>query len=41
MVVDVRFLDERRRLFQPEDVEEIASPRSWWRSLRLGGKSGS
>jgi len=40
VVVDVRFADGRQRLFWPEDLEEVASPRPWWRSL-LGGQSGS
>jgi hypothetical protein len=38
VVVDVRFPDGRQRLFQPEDLDEIASPRPWWRSLLLGGE---
>ena len=33
MAVDVRFSGGRRRLFWPEDLEEIPSPRPWWRSL--------
>jgi hypothetical protein len=33
MAVDVRFSGGRRRLFWPEDLEEISSPRPWWRSL--------
>ncbi len=33
VVVNVRFPDGRRRLFWPEDLEEISSPRPWWRSL--------
>ena len=41
VVVDVRFPDGRQWLFQPEDLEEITSPRPWWRSLLLGGQSGS
>lgn len=39
VAVDVRFLGGQYRLFWPEDLEEIPSPRSWWRSL-LGGESG-
>ncbi|HSK85631.1 MAG TPA: hypothetical protein VK902_19835 [Rubrobacter sp.] len=31
--VDVRFSDGHRRLFWPEDLEEISSPRPWWRLL--------
>ena len=38
VVVDVRFPDGRQRLFWPEDLEEICSPRPWWRSLLLGGE---
>jgi hypothetical protein len=37
MAVDVRFSGGQRRLFWPEDLEEIPSPRPWWRSL-LGGQ---
>jgi len=33
MAVDVRFSGGHRRLFWPEDLEEIPSPRPWWRSL--------
>ena len=33
MAVDVRFSGGHRRLFWPEDLEEISSPRPWWRSL--------
>jgi hypothetical protein len=42
VVVDVRFPDGRQRLFQPEDLEEIASTpsRGWWRAL-LGRESES
>jgi hypothetical protein len=38
VVVDVRFPDGRQRLFWPEDLEEISSPRPWWRSLLLYGE---
>ena len=38
VVVDVRFPDGRQRLFWPEDLEEIPSPRPWWRSLLLYGE---
>jgi hypothetical protein len=41
VVVDVRFPDGRQRLFWPEDLVEIPSQRPWWRSLLLGGESGS
>jgi hypothetical protein len=37
MAVDVRFSGGHRRLFWPEDLEEISSPRPWWRSLFAGG----
>jgi hypothetical protein len=33
MAVDVRFSGGQRRLFWPGDLEEISSPRPWWRSL--------
>src|SRR5918995_6886171 len=36
MAVDVRFSGGHRRLFWPEDLEEISSPRPWWRSLSVG-----
>jgi hypothetical protein len=36
VVVDVRFPDGRQRLFWPEDLGEIPSPRPWWRSLLNG-----
>jgi hypothetical protein len=38
VVVDVRFPDRRQRLFWPEDLEEISSPRPWWRYLLLDGE---
>ena len=41
VVVDVCVPDGRQRLFRPEDLEEIASPLSWWRSFLLGGQSES
>jgi hypothetical protein len=41
VVVDVRFPDGRQRLFWPSDLEEVASPRPWWRSLLGGHQSGS
>jgi hypothetical protein len=41
VAVDVRFPDGRRRLFWPEDLEELPSPRPWWRSLLLGDERGS
>jgi hypothetical protein len=37
VAADVRFPDERQRLFWPEDLEEISSPRPRWRSLHLDG----
>ena len=36
VAVDVRLADGHYRLFWPGDLEEISSPRAWWRSL-LGG----
>jgi hypothetical protein len=41
VVVDVRFADGRQRLFWPGDLEEIPSPRPWWRSLLLDSERGS
>ena len=41
VVVDVRFANGRQRLFRPEDLEEIPSPRPWWHSLLVNGKRGS
>ena len=41
VVVDVRFPDGRQRLFWPEDLEKISSPRPWWRSLLGAGERGS
>ena len=38
MAVDVRFSGGQRRLFFPEDLEEVSASRLWWRSL-LGGSS--
>ena len=38
VVADVRFPDGRQRLFWPEDLEEIPSPRPWWRPLLLDGE---
>jgi hypothetical protein len=38
VVADVRFPDGRQRLFWPEDLQEISSPRPWWRSLLLDGE---
>ena len=36
IAVDVRFPGGHRRLFWPEDLEEISSPRPWWRRSLLG-----
>ena len=36
IAVDVRLADGQYRLFWPRDLEEIPSPKAWWRSL-LGG----
>ena len=33
IAVDVRFSGGQHRLFWPEDLEEMPSPRPWWRSL--------
>ena len=40
IAVDVRLSDGQMRLFWPRDLEEISSPRAWWRLL-LGGDAGS
>jgi hypothetical protein len=39
IAVDVRLADGECRLFWPRDLEEIPSPRAWWRLL-LGGAAG-
>jgi hypothetical protein len=31
IAVDVRLSDGQMRLFWPRDLEEISSPRAWWR----------
>jgi len=36
VAVDVRLADGQMRLFWPRDLEEISSPRAWWRFV-LGG----
>jgi hypothetical protein len=36
IAVDVRLTDGQLRLFWPRDLEQIPSPRAWWRLL-LGG----
>jgi hypothetical protein len=33
IAVDVRLADGERRLFWPRDLEELSSPKAWWRSL--------
>lgn len=33
VAVDVRFSHGQRRLFRPEDLEEISPPQTWWRSV--------
>ena len=37
VVLDVRFPDGRHRLFWPGDLDDVASPRPWWRRL-FGGR---
>jgi hypothetical protein len=39
MAVDVRFSDGKQRLFWPEELNEIPSVRSWWRSLLGRGRA--
>jgi len=34
VAVDVRLADGQMRLFWPRDLEEISSPRAWWRFVR-------
>ena len=38
IAVEVRLADGQYRLFWPRDLEEITSPKAWWRLL-LGGDS--
>jgi hypothetical protein len=38
IAVDVRFPDGQQRLFWPEDLEEVSSPKLWWRSLLSRGR---
>jgi hypothetical protein len=33
VAVDVRFPDGQRRLFRPEDLEEISPSQPWWHSV--------
>ena len=33
VAVDVSFSGGQRRLFRPEDLEEILPPQPWWRNL--------
>ena len=39
IAVDVRLADGQYRMFWPRDLEEITSPKAWWRILLLGGNS--
>ena len=39
VVLDVRFPDGRNQLFWPGDLDDVASPKSWWRCLFGGRKS--
>ena len=39
IAVDVRLADGQYRLFWPRDLEEISSPRPWWRSLLAGANA--
>lgn len=38
VAVEVRLLDGKHGLFWPRELEEISSPKTWWRLL-LGGDS--
>ncbi len=40
VAVDVRFPDGQHRLFWPEDLEEVSSPKLWWHSLLSRGRLG-
>jgi hypothetical protein len=40
MAVDVRLDSGQYRLFWPSDVEEISSPKAWWRLLLGRGSAG-
>ena len=40
MAVDVRLDSGQYRLFWPSDLEEISSPRAWWRLLLGRGSAG-
>jgi hypothetical protein len=33
IAVDVRLAEGERRLFRPRDLEELSSPKAWWRFL--------
>jgi hypothetical protein len=39
VVLDVRFPDGRYQLFWPGDLDDVASPKSWWHCLFGGRKS--
>ena len=36
LALEVHFLDGRYQLFWPGDLEDVWSPKLWWRSLLLG-----
>jgi len=40
VAVNVRLADGQYRLFWPRDLEEIPSPRAWWRLLLDGNSAG-
>jgi hypothetical protein len=40
VALEVHFPDGRHQLFWPGDLEDVASPKRWWRSL-LGRRSSS
>ncbi len=40
MAVDVRLDSGQYRLFWPSDLEEISSPKAWWRFLLGRGSAG-
>jgi hypothetical protein len=40
IAVDVRLAGGECRLFWPRDLEEIPTPKAWWRLLLDGGSAG-
>jgi hypothetical protein len=40
IAVDLRLVDRQMMLFWPRDLEEISSPRAWWRFVLRGDAAG-